>query len=344
MQTIKIVDITGFIQSGQTKALENPFPEIVTRDKRFIKVLGQARRAAQTNATIMIQGESGTGKELVARAIHKHSKRNAGPFVAVNCGAIPANLIESELFGYEAGAFTGAARQKKGKFEIANGGTLFLDEIGDLPLELQVKLLRALQEREIERVGGAHPIPVDVRIVTATHCQLQEMVEKGSFREDLYYRLNVVPVELPALRERRDDFPVLVDHFMKRSAENLGIEQPVMTEEAMAYLKSYDWPGNIRELENTMERVLIFVDDGYIDVNDLPRNISKHYNMQKTTQPTNGLVNLSAFNDVASFDSYEKEIIELALKKHGSFNAAGKALGLTHKTVAAKARKYGLRD
>ncbi len=168
MQTIKIVDITGFIQSGQTKALENPFPEIVTRDKRFIKVLGQARRAAQTNATIMIQGESGTGKELVARAIHKHSKRNAGPFVAVNCGAIPANLIESELFGYEAGAFTGAARQKKGKFEIANGGTLFLDEIGDLPLELQVKLLRALQEREIERVGGAHPIPVDVRIVTAT--------------------------------------------------------------------------------------------------------------------------------------------------------------------------------
>ncbi len=150
----QIVDITGFIQSGQTKALENPFPEIVTRDKRFIKVLGQARRAAQTNATIMIQGESGTGKELVARAIHKHSKRNAGPFVAVNCGAIPANLIESELFGYEAGAFTGAARQKKGKFEIANGGTLFLDEIGDLPLELQVKLLRALQEREIERVGG----------------------------------------------------------------------------------------------------------------------------------------------------------------------------------------------
>ena len=339
-----VVDITGLIQGGQTKALENPFPEIVTRDKRFIKVLGQARRAAQTNATIMIQGESGTGKELVARAIHKHSKRNAGPFVAVNCGAIPANLIESELFGYEAGAFTGAARQKKGKFEIADGGTLFLDEIGDLPLELQVKLLRALQEREIERVGGSQPIPVDVRIVTATHCQLQEMVEKGIFREDLYYRLNVVPVELPALRERTDDFPVLVDHFMKRSSENLGIEQPVMTEEAMAYLKSYEWPGNIRELENTMERVLIFVDDGYVDVNDLPRNISKHYNMQKTSQPTTGLVNLSAFNDVASFDSYEKEIIELALKKHGSFNAAGKALGLTHKTVAAKARKYGLRD
>lgn len=340
----QVVDITGFIQGGKKETPVNPFPEIVTKDKRFIKVLGQARRAAQTNATIMIQGESGTGKELVARAIHKHSKRNAGPFVAVNCGAIPANLIESELFGYEAGAFTGAARQKKGKFEIANGGTLFLDEIGDLPLELQVKLLRALQEREIERVGGSHPIPVDVRIVTATHCQLQEMVEKGSFREDLYYRLNVVPVELPALRERTDDFPVLVDHFMRRSSENLGIEQPVMTEEAMAYLKSYDWPGNIRELENTMERVLIFVDDGYVDVNDLPRNISKHYNMQKTSQPTTGLVNLSAFNDVASFDNYEKEIIELALKKHGSFNAAGKALGLTHKTVAAKARKYGLRD
>lgn len=340
----QVVDITGFIQGGKKETPVNPFPEIVTKDKRFIKVLGQARRAAQTNATIMIQGESGTGKELVARAIHKHSKRNAGPFVAVNCGAIPANLIESELFGYEAGAFTGAARQKKGKFEIANGGTLFLDEIGDLPLELQVKLLRALQEREIERVGGSHPIPVDVRIVTATHCQLQEMVEKGSFREDLYYRLNVVPVELPALRERTDDFPVLVDHFMRRSSENLGIEQPVMTEEAMAHLKSYDWPGNIRELENTMERVLIFVDDGYVDVNDLPRNISKHYNMQKTSQPTTGLVNLSAFNDVASFDNYEKEIIELALKKHGSFNAAGKALGLTHKTVAAKARKYGLRD
>lgn len=339
-----VVDITGLVAADKRQKLENPFPEIVTNDERFIKVLNQARRAALTSATIMIQGESGTGKELVARAIHKYSKRSSGPFVAVNCGAIPANLIESELFGFEAGAFTGATRQKKGKFELADGGTIFLDEIGDLPLELQVKLLRAIQEREVERVGGIQPIPVDVRIVTATHCHLEEMVEEGQFREDLFYRLNVVPVELPALRERTEDFPVLVSHFAKKTAEDLGIEQPVMTSEAMSCLQSYDWPGNIRELENVMERILIFVDDGYIDVNDLPRNISKYYTMQKTTQPTTGLVNLSAFNDVASFDSYEREIIELALKKHGSFNAAGKALGLTHKTVAAKARKYGLRD
>ncbi len=340
----QVVDITGLFDSDKKPILENPFPEIVTMDERFIRVLNQAKRAAQTSATIMIQGESGTGKELVARAIHKCSKRSSESFVAVNCGAIPANLIESELFGFEAGAFTGATRQKKGKFELADGGTLFLDEIGDLPLELQVKLLRALQEREIERVGGTQPIPVDVRIVTATHCQLEEMVEEGQFREDLYYRLNVVPVELPALRERTEDFPILVDHFARQTAKDLGVEQPVMTSEAMTYLQSYDWPGNIRELENVMERVLIFVDDGFIDIKDLPRNISRHYTMQKTSQPTTGLVNLSAFNDVASFDNYEREIIELALKKHGSFNAAGKALGLTHKTVAAKARKYGLRD
>ncbi len=340
----QVVDISGLFKPEEKKHVENPFPEIVTQDKKFISVLSMASKAAKTSATIMIQGESGTGKELVARAIHNYSKRSAGPFVAVNCGAIPANLMESELFGYEAGAFTGAARQKKGKFELAHGGTLFLDEIGDLPIELQVKLLRAIQEREVERVGGTHPIDIDVRIVTATHCHLEEMVEEGTFREDLFYRLNVVPIELPSLRERTVDFPLLVNHFAKRSAENFEIEQPVMTSEAMEYLKAYEWPGNIRELENVMERVMIFVDDGYIDVNDLPRNISKHYTMQKTSQPTTGLVNLSAFNDVASFDSYEREIIELALKKHGSFNAAGKALGLTHKTVAAKARKYGLRD
>ncbi len=340
----QVVDISGLFKAAEKRRQENPFPEIVTQDEKFIGVLNMASKAAKTNATIMIQGESGTGKELVARAIHKYSKRSAGPFVAVNCGAIPANLIESELFGYEAGAFTGAARQKKGKFELAHGGTLFLDEIGDLPLELQVKLLRALQEREIERVGGMQTIPVDVRILTATHCHLEEMVEEGNFREDLFYRLNVVPIELPSLRERTVDFPLLVNHFSNISANNFGIEQPVMTSEAMEYLQSYEWPGNIRELENVMERVMIFVDDGYIDVKDLPRNISKHYTMKKISQPSAGLVNLSAFNDVASFDSYEREIIELALKKHGSFNAAGKALGLTHKTVAAKARKYGLRD
>ena len=337
----QIVDISGILKKEMKT---NPFPEIVTQDQRFIRVLTQAKRAAQTSATMMIQGESGTGKELVARAIHKYSKRSTGPFVAVNCGAIPANLIESELFGFEAGAFTGATRQKKGKFELANGGTLFLDEIGDLPLELQVKLLRAIQEREIERVGGTQPISIDVRIVTATHCQLEEMVDEGAFREDLFYRLNVVPVELPALRERTMDFPVLVEHFTRKTSKSLDVEQPIMTDEAMTYLQAYDWPGNIRELENVIERILIFVDDGYIDVNDLPRNISKHYTLQKSSQPTTGLVNLSAFNDVASFDSYEREIIELALKKHGSFNAAGKVLGLTHKTVAAKARKYGLRD
>ena len=339
-----VVDITGLFEVEKKPAPLNPFPEIVTQDQRFIRVLKQAKRAAQTTATIMVQGESGTGKELVARAIHKYSKRSTGPFVAVNCGAIPANLIESELFGFEAGAFTGATRQKKGKFELADGGTLFLDEIGDLPLELQVKLLRALQEREIERVGGTASIPVDVRIVTATHCRLKEMVEAGKFREDLFYRLNVVPVELPALRERTEDFALLVEHFAKKGAADMDIEQPVMTPEALTCLQSYDWPGNIRELENVMERILIFIDDDYIDVHDLPRNISQHYQIRKTSQPTSGLVNLSAFNDVASFDSYEKEIIELALKKHGSFNAAGKALGLTHKTVAAKARKYGLRD
>ncbi len=337
----QVVDITARVKKVEK---ENPFPEIVTQDQRFIQVLSQANRAAQTSATIMIQGESGTGKELVAKAIHNSSKRAKGPFVAVNCGAIPVNLIESELFGFEAGAFTGAIRQKKGKFEIANGGTLFLDEIGDLPLEMQVKLLRVLQEREFERVGGVQTIPIDIRIVTATHCQLEDMVEAGQFRDDLFYRLKVVPIELPALRERSVDFPLLVNYFAEKMSLKLGMGQPTISNEAMACLESYEWPGNIRELENIIERILIFADEGYVDLSDLPSNISKYYTMCKNNQKCSSLVNLSVLNDVASFDNYECEIIELALEKHGSFNAAGKALGLTHKTVASKARKYGLRD
>ena len=231
--------------------------ELIGSSQGLRHVWNSIQMVARTDASVLIQGETGTGKELVARAIHEESLRKRGPYVTLNCAAMPAGLLESELFGHERGAFTGAVTQTTGRFQLAHGGTLFLDEIGDLPLELQPKLLRVLQEQEFERLGGARTIRVDVRIVAATNQDLQQMVQEQRFRADLFYRLNVFPIALPSLRERPEDIPLLVRHFVRKCASRMNKPASCVSEEAMDVLRRYDWPGNIRELQNVIERAVI---------------------------------------------------------------------------------------
>jgi phosphotransferase system HPr (HPr) family protein len=321
----------------RTQKLDSAFEPIVGRSGRLQDALAIASKAAETHSTVLIRGESGTGKELIARAIHYASRRKDKPFVRVNCPAIPSPLLESELFGHEKGSFTGAIYQKLGRFELANGGTVFLDEIGEMNVEMQAKLLRILQEREFERVGGTQTIKVDVRVIAATNRNLEEMVKSGAFREDLYYRLNVVPIVLPPLRKRKEDIPDLAEHFLNKLSRELEKDVTAITRRAMKYLLGYDWPGNVRELENVIERAINLTDDNVIDIDDLPTYVTGI-----SIEDKQFLVNPDSDGEIAPFEEYEKEIIKLALKKYKSFNAAGKALGLTHKTVAAKARKYGL--
>ncbi|MDO8446478.1 MAG: nitrogen regulation protein NR(I) [Deltaproteobacteria bacterium] len=238
--------------------------------KQLYKLIG---KVSASDLTVLIQGESGTGKELIARAIHYHSNRGNGPFIAVNSSAIPKDLLESEVFGHEKGAFTGAHERKIGKFEVADGGTLFLDEIGDMPVDLQAKILRVIQEKEFERVGGNKPIRADIRIVTATNRNLETAIREGRFREDLYYRLNVVPVIVPPLRERKGDISLLAEHFLRRFRDELDVEEKGMTPEAMRILNSYEWPGNVRELENTVKRAMVMSSGSKILPEDLPTAI-----------------------------------------------------------------------
>jgi len=240
---------------------EHGFDEIIGNSWALRKVLEQVETVAPTDSIVLIQGETGTGKELIARAIHDHSARKASTFVKLNCAAIPLGLLESELFGHEKGAFTGAIAQRVGRFELANRGTLFLDEIGDIPLELQPKLLRVLQEQEFERLGGTRSIRVNVRLISATNCNLAQMMVQGQFRTDLYYRLNVFPIPLPSLRERRDDIPVLVRHFTQKYARKMGKRITSIPAEAIERLSEWHWPGNIRELENFIERAVIITPD-----------------------------------------------------------------------------------
>ncbi|MGJ3523950.1 sigma-54-dependent transcriptional regulator [Nitratidesulfovibrio sp. D1] len=244
--------------------------QIIGKSRAIRETLAMVDRAAPSRSTVLISGESGTGKELVARAIHFSSPRNKGPFVSVNCMALNPGVLESELFGHEKGSFTGAVAMRRGRFEQAGGGTLFLDEIGELTPELQVKLLRVLQERRFERVGGTEEVEVDIRVVAATNKNLQEEVEKGNFREDLYYRLNVVHIALPPLRERREDIPLLVAHFVDKLARENGVTPKTFTPEALDYMTGYEWPGNIRQLQNVVERCLVLVSGDTIRVDDLP--------------------------------------------------------------------------
>jgi phosphotransferase system HPr (HPr) family protein len=321
---------------SRNQRIEEAFHSIIGSSGTLREVLTMASKAAKTSSTILIRGESGTGKELLARAIHQASEKKNRPFIRVNCAAIPENLLESELFGHEKGAFTGAIKTKLGKFELANQGTIFLDEIGDMNRDLQVKLLRVLQEREFERVGGLEVIRVNVRVIAATNKKLEEMLAKGTFREDLYYRLNVIPITLPPLRERKGDIPLLAEHFIEKicSREDAALKE--ITREALNALEVYDWPGNIRELENIIERGLALGEGPKLCVDTLPSYIRGKESIQSQE-----LIHL-IHDDVVPLEVYEKQIIQRALEKHKTFNRAAKALGITHRTVALKARKYQL--
>lgn len=321
----------------RTKKPNSAFKHFIGRSGKVLDALAMAAKAAEGNSNVLIRGESGTGKELVAEGIHYASPRGKGPFIRVNCGAIPANLLESELFGHEKGAFTGAIRKKLGRFELANHGTIFLDEIGEMEKSMQVKLLRILQKKEFERVGGESTIKVDVRIIAATNQNLEQMLMDGEFREDLYYRLNVIPFLLPPLRERKEDIPILVEHFFEKMSRELGNKVKGIRHEALAVLMNYKWPGNVRELENVVERIVTLTEGNEIDLQDLPVYLKEQI-ITESRENVGSLVQ----EVILPWEEYERQIITQALQRYGSFNAAGKVLGLTHKTVAAKAKKYGI--
>ncbi|MDZ4654883.1 MAG: sigma-54 dependent transcriptional regulator [Coriobacteriia bacterium] len=307
---------------------------IVAQDIAMLDVLETVRKVAPTGATTIIYGESGTGKELVARALHKLSARTSKPFVSVSPSALPETLLESELFGYEKGAFTGAMTAKPGRFELANSGTLFLDEIGDIPMAVQVKLLRVLQERRFERLGGTRSVEVDVRIVAATNQDLQQLIADGSFREDLYYRLNVVPITLPPLRHRNSDIPLLVAHFL----EKFNSADKTIAPEAMQLLVDYQWPGNVRELENTIERITILSRGDVIGVEDLPAEAR----MGTRTCDVGARCFVLPEGGV-NLEEVELDLVKQALDRTGGVAPkAAKLLGLTTKTLEARMEKYGL--
>ncbi|PMP69077.1 MAG: sigma-54-dependent Fis family transcriptional regulator [Thermodesulfobacterium geofontis] len=299
------------------------------------EVFKTALKAAKTKATILLIGESGTGKELIAKAIHFESDRSKGPFLAINCAAIPENLLEAELFGYEKGAFTGALVSKPGKFELANGGTIFLDEIGDLPLSLQAKLLRVIQDKTFERIGGTKSIKVDIRIIAATNKNLEEMIKNGTFREDLYFRLNVIPIYLPPLRERKEDIPLLIDHFLKKFNKEYG-KNISITKSAMEKLMNYSWPGNVRELENTIERLVILAEGDKITLKDLPFYITQEVDIKT--------IGINLKNSLPiQLKLLEKRAIEEALKAcNYNQTKAAKLLGLTKRQINYKIKKYAL--
>jgi transcriptional regulator with PAS, ATPase and Fis domain len=303
----------------------------------MMKILNISKRVAPTDSTVLLMGESGTGKELIARYVHNHSRRSGNPFIAVNCGAIPSDLLEAEMFGHERGAFTGAVGARMGLFQLANGGTIFLDEIGEMMLPLQVKLLRVLQEREIRPVGAERTIKIDVRVVAASNRDLTAEVEKGRFREDLYYRLQVIPIVIPPLRERRSDIPMLVNHFLDKH-NALRPSAPVrLTEEAMVHLWEYDWPGNVRELENLIERLVILSEDGVIKVDSLPTNIRSFISDKKIPRPT---LTDEGIDLNQAVEEFEYRLIDEALRRtKGNKQAAARLLGLKRTTLVAKLRR-----
>jgi two-component system NtrC family response regulator len=307
---------------------------IIGESGQMLEVVSLVRRVAASEATVLIRGESGTGKELIAKAIHYASPRASAPLVRVNCAALPENLLESELFGHERGAFTGAVATRKGRFETADGGTLFLDEIGDLPLHLQAKLLRVLQEKEFERVGSSQPIKVNVRVLSATHRDLEALMKSGQFREDLYYRLNVVTIMLPPLRERRQDLPMLMEHFLAAFAKKNHKTIRGFTHEARQALLRYDYPGNVRELENLIERAVVLTRDEVIGREDLPLTL------EEAEETADKRPNLTA-----AVEGLERRMIQDALARAGGIQTrAAELLGITERALRYKLKKYGLRS
>jgi DNA-binding NtrC family response regulator len=332
---------------------------IIGQSTQIQQVYGLLEKVADTPTTVLISGESGTGKELIARALHENSSRAAKPFIRLNCAAIPKDLMEAELFGFERGAFTGAVTSKPGKFELANGGTLFLDEIGEIPVEMQVKLLRVLQESEFERVGGIKTIAVDVRLVTATNRDLRELIGKALFREDLFYRLNVVSIHLPALRERTSDIPLLVEHFLRKFNERLRKKVEGCAPDAMARLVGYEWPGNIRELENVIERAVLFCDESRITLKDLTPEVRGDTRASLTPTPGGVAAAGSAGAGAvasggegglretvrAAMARLERELIVRALAQTGgNVTRAARLLKISRKGLQLKMKELGLRE
>ena len=308
---------------------------IIGESGQMLEVLSLVRRVAPSDATVLIRGESGTGKELIAKAIHFGSPRARGPLVKVNCAALPETLLESELFGHEKGAFTGAVTSRQGRFELANGGTIFLDEIGDLPLHLQAKLLRVLQEREYEKVGSSRPVKVNVRIMAASHRPLEDLIKAGQLREDLYFRLNVVTILIPPLRERRSDVSLLMDHFLRHFAEKNGKTIRGLTHEARDILLRYDYPGNVRELENIIERAVVLTRDDVIGIGDLPLTVQ-----EPETADRDGETNLTS-----AVEALERRLIRDALaRSDGVQTHAAELLGMGERALRYKLVKYGFRE
>jgi DNA-binding NtrC family response regulator len=312
------------------------FENIIGRAPALLHVLELAGRVAQTDATVLVRGETGTGKELLAKAIHFNSSRSKRPFVIINCGAIPRELLESELFGHVRGAFTGALTHKDGKVEMADGGTVFLDEIGEMPLDLQVRVLRLIQEHEIEKVGASQPISVDVRIIAATHRNLESLVETGAFREDLYYRLAVVPIELPPLRARAEDIPEFVLQFFQQSKKKCKLEKLRLPESLIPYFSRYHWPGNIRQLQNAIERIVVLCPGDEITVAGLPEFLQQPVTQPLLPRPS---------GDSMTLDAVEKETILFVLRDCNWNRAlAARRLGVTRKVLTHRLAKYGIKN
>ena len=321
-------------------AKEYSFENIVSKNEKMQKIFDVIKKVAQYRSTVLITGESGTGKELVARALHYNSERSQNPFIPVNCGAIPENLLESELFGHAKGAFTDAIRTKKGLFEEADGGTLFLDEIGELPGQLQVKLLRVLQDGEIRRIGEAKSIQIDVRIVAATIKDLQKEVNEGHFREDLFYRLNVLPIHIPPLRERKEDIPLLIRHFIGKYNQVLSKSIEDIDHNGLEVLMNYKWYGNVRELENTIERALVLADRNHIQLENLPVEIQ---NFKEESQPEP--MPDEEYSIKKASKSLEISLIRKALRKtKGNHTHAARLLEISHRALLYKIKEYGIAE
>ncbi|MBN1397869.1 MAG: sigma-54-dependent Fis family transcriptional regulator [Bacteroidetes bacterium] len=317
---------------------KHSFTEIVSQSQEMEAVLNTAARIADSRASILIRGESGTGKELVARAVHYSGGRKEKPFVAVNCAALNENLLESEMFGHEKGAFTGADKQRRGRFEIADGGTIFLDEIGDIPIATQIKLLRVLQEQKFERVGGSQTLEVDVRIIAATNKNLEEAIKSGGFREDLYYRINVVTLEIPPLRKRRQDISLLLEHFLSRYAKENKRKKLTYSKEAWDLLTRYDYPGNVRELQNIVQRSVVLSRRDTITSNDLPQLLKQHLSEE----------NIPADKQKRALpeqvDDLEKGLIFEALRMHNNNQSkAADELGISERNLRYKLKKWGVK-
>ena len=312
------------------------FQEMIGESKAWRQVLDEAARIARTDATVHIHGETGTGKEVLAKAIHFGGSRRDRPFVVISCGSIPRELLESELFGHIKGSFTGAMTHKKGKVEIADGGTIFLDEIGEMPLDLQVRVLRLVQEHEIEKVGATAPVKVDVRIISATHRNLRKLVETGAFREDLYYRLAVVPIELPALRDRKEDIPIFVEEFFQRHKSKYGKRAMQLPSALMRHFVNYNWPGNIRELENVLERIVLLGRSDQVALEDLPEQL-------RGDAPPMRRSGDKLQSEPSSFEALERQLIVQALRRFGwNQSQAARHLDISRKTLMYRMAKYGI--